>query len=160
MKKLFFIIFFIFIGCGGGENNNLKNFSKNYSNVVVNDKVIYMTLSSLVGMSDYIVGAFSKDYSSIITTLNPYEISYINCILYKDESDYLVYTCNAYQNYCDNNFNCIQVTVDNNKLLIIDKNYPTYLYEQSPYDNRKYIIGEFDYNKSLFFKQYNELKIE
>jgi len=83
MKNLLLIIiFFIFIGCGG---NNKKNqiFSQSFSNVKIldNDNVIYMMMSTLVGYNDYIIGTYSKNYSSLISVVNPYNIIYKKCFL-------------------------------------------------------------------------------
>ena len=156
MKKFFVLVLLIFIGCGGNDKKEIKSSMVN----VIDNKVIHMTLSSVVGLNDYIVGAYSKNYSSIITIVNPYQLTYINCILDKNESNYLVYKCSAYQNYCDDYFNCVQIPIENDKLLFIDKKNPTYLYEQNTYEDKKYVIGEFNYNGNLSFKQYNSIKVE
>ena len=155
MRKFFVLALLIFIGCGGNNKKEIKSSMVN----VIDNKIIHMTLSSVVGLNDYIVGAYSKNYSSIITVANPYQITYVNCVLDKDESNYFIYKCNAYQNYCEG-FNCVQISIDNDKLLLIDKENPTYLYEQNTYEDKKYIIGEFNYNGNLSFKQYNSIKVE
>ena len=161
MKNLLLIIiFFIFIGCGG---NNKKNqiFSQSFSNVKIldNDNVIYMMMSTLVGYNDYIIGTYSKNYSSLISVVNPYNIIYTKCFLDTNNSDYLVYKCSTYQDYCDDGFNCVQMNIDTDKELLIDKKFPTYLYQQSTYDNEKYVIGEFDYNQTLNFIEYKKPQI-
>jgi len=43
--------------------------------------------------------------------------------------------------------------------MYIDKQYPTYLYQQGTSQDKKYALGEFMYDKNLSFKSYEKIKV-
>ena len=166
-KLLFYILFVIFIsGCGNEKNNSsLKEIFNDYNNTINKVKIendgknIYIESVSVVGIDNYALGTKSENYDSIITIASPYETTYINCSLEKNETDFLLYSCDSFQYYCDDGFNCIQIYIDRNKEMYIDKQYSTYLYQQGTSQDKKYALGEFIYDKNLSFKSYEKLKV-
>jgi hypothetical protein len=151
------------VGCGSGGNGSSIDeiLNDNYSNVKIsnNGKNIFITSSSVVGLDNYILGTLSKKYDSIITVANPYKITYVNCFLEENGSDYLLYSCDSFQDYCDDVFECVQVYIDKNKDMYISKQNSTYLYQQGTSQDNKYALGEFKYlDGNLSFEDYKELK--
>ena len=124
-----------------------------------NGKNIYIESVSVVGIDNYALGTKSENYDSIITIASPYETTYINCSLEKNETEFLLYICDSFQYYCGDGFNCIQIYIDRNKEMYIDKQYSTYLYQQGTSQDKKYALGEFVYDKNLSFKSYEKLKV-
>jgi hypothetical protein len=164
---LLYILFIIFIiGCGNEKKNSSVEevFDDYYTTVnkvkIENDgKNIFIESVSVVGIDNYVLGTKSTNYDSIVTIASPYETTYVNCNLEKNETEYLLYSCDSFQYYCDDGMNCIQIYIDRNKDMYIDKQYPTFLYQQGTSQDKKYALGEFVYNGNLSYKSYDKLKI-